>query len=231
LLTDTPFFLHPHDLPFRFVSTSLIIVLRKPHQENLMTNRTAVLAVLTLLCAAPAAAQQNEKASADKGTPLAGTSAYLDALRQNTTTAGRVALAEAAGPTAIARHATIVEFTPTMESKVLRAGTNGWTCVADPRGPMCADATFMAFMCAMMSKLPPKIDRVGVGFMLVGDEGVSLTDPFAQNAADKVKSGAHTMIIVPNAADLAGLADNPSAGGAYVMWKGTPYAHVMLPSR
>jgi hypothetical protein len=197
-----------------------------------MTGRHAVLAVLVLLCAAPAAAQQSEKSSEDKkGTPLASTSAYLDALRQNTTTAGRVALAEAAGPVSIARQATIVEFTKTMEAKVLRAGTNGWTCIADPRGPMCADETFMAFMGAMMNKLTPKIEKAGFAFMHVGDEGVSLTDPFATDAKDLVKSGAHSMIILPDAADLAALPSSPSAGGPYVMWKGTPYAHVMVPAR
>jgi hypothetical protein len=197
-----------------------------------MTGRRAVIAVIALLCAAPAAAQQSEKSSMDsKGNPIASTSAYLDALRQNTTTAGRVALAEAAGPASIARHATIVEFTKSMEAKVLRTGTNGWTCVADPRGPMCADETFMAFMGAMMNKLTPKVEKAGFGFMLVGDDGVSLTDPFATDAKDLVKSGPHTMMLVPNAADLAGLPDNPSSGGPYVMWKGTPYAHVMVPSR
>lgn len=196
-----------------------------------MTGRLVVLA-LVLLSAAPAAAQQSEKSSEEKkGTPLASTSAYLDALRKNTTTAGRVALAEAAGPVSIARHATIVEFTKSMEAKVLRTGTNGWTCIADPLGPMCADETFMAFMGALMNKLTPNVEKAGFGFMLVGDEGVSLTDPFATNPKDVVKSGAHTMVVLPNAADLAGLPDNPSAGGPYVMWKGTPYAHVMVPSR
>jgi hypothetical protein len=197
-----------------------------------MTGRHAVLAVVVLLSAAPAAAQQSEKSSLDnKGNPIASTSAYLDALRKNTTTAGRVALAEAAGPVAIARQATIVEFNQSMEAKVLRTGTNGWTCIADPRGPMCADETFMAFVGAMMSKLPPKVEKAGFAFMLVGDEGVSLTDPFATDAKDIVKSGAHTMVLLPNAADQAGLPDNPSAGGPYVMWKGTPYAHVMVPAR
>jgi hypothetical protein len=37
------------------------------------------------------------------------------------------------------------------------------------------------------------------------------------------------MIIVPDNALLAGLPTDPENGGPYVMWKGTPYAHVMVP--
>lgn len=199
-----------------------------------MFSRYAMFVVLAALTAAPVAAQTaTEKASEDKpakGNPLKSTSAYLDALRRNTTTAGKVALAEAAGPREIARAATIVEMTAT-GSKVLREGTNGWTCIADPKGPMCLDATFMGWAGAWMNKLQPNVTKVGFAYMLVGDEGASLTDPYATApTADWIKSGAHTMMIVPDAAQLDALPDNPSKGGPYVMWKGTPYAHVMVPA-
>jgi hypothetical protein len=35
--------------------------------------------------------------------------------------------------------------------------------------------------------------------------------------------------VVPNPANLEGLPTDPSSGGPFVMWKGTPYAHVMVP--
>ena len=38
------------------------------------------------------------------------------------------------------------------------------------------------------------------------------------------------MIIVPDAALLEGVPTDPNAGGPYVMWKGTPYAHIMMPT-
>jgi len=44
-----------------------------------------------------------------------------------------------------------------------------------------------------------------------------------------VQEGPHLMIIVPNSGALVGLPDDPGSGGPYVMWKGTPYAHVMVP--
>ena len=37
------------------------------------------------------------------------------------------------------------------------------------------------------------------------------------------------MFIVPDTAQLEGLSTDPHNGGPYVMWKGTPYAHIMVP--
>ncbi len=37
------------------------------------------------------------------------------------------------------------------------------------------------------------------------------------------------MVIVPDPATLAGLPTTPVGDGPYVMWAGTPYAHIMMP--
>jgi hypothetical protein len=37
------------------------------------------------------------------------------------------------------------------------------------------------------------------------------------------------MVLVPDPARLEGIPTDPNSGGAYVMWKGTPYAHIMIP--
>ncbi len=37
------------------------------------------------------------------------------------------------------------------------------------------------------------------------------------------------MILVPDPALLDGISTDPWNGGPYVMWKGTPYAHIMVP--
>jgi hypothetical protein len=37
------------------------------------------------------------------------------------------------------------------------------------------------------------------------------------------------MLIVPDPAMLEGITTDFNLGGPYVMWKGTPYAHVMVP--
>ena len=36
------------------------------------------------------------------------------------------------------------------------------------------------------------------------------------------------MLILPKAM-LSGMTDDPHKGGPYVMWKDTPYAHIMIP--
>jgi hypothetical protein len=42
-----------------------------------------------------------------------------------------------------------------------------------------------------------------------------------------VKEGPHLMIAVPDRAMLEGLSTDPS-DPVYVMWKDTPYAHIMV---
>jgi hypothetical protein len=37
------------------------------------------------------------------------------------------------------------------------------------------------------------------------------------------------MIIAPNSTELEGFSTDPTSNIPYVMWKGTPYAHIMVP--
>ncbi|HUP47548.1 MAG TPA: hypothetical protein VNA04_02035, partial [Thermoanaerobaculia bacterium] len=60
--------------------------------------------------------------------------------------------------------------------------------------------------------------------------GVSNSDPFAADPhahGDFVKEGPHLMILVPDQKALEGLSTNPE-DPVYVMWKDTPYAHIMV---
>jgi hypothetical protein len=144
----------------------------------------------------------------------------------------RVAHARTAAPPSISADATIV-----VDGKVVVEGTNGWTCMPDTMpsdgAAMCNDAVWMAMMKAMGSKADFSTDRVGISYMLQGDvgAGVSNSDPYhpdPKNAPDYVETGPHLMIVVPRDL-LKGITDDPSAGGPYVMWGDTPYAHIMVP--
>ncbi len=67
--------------------------------------------------------------------------------------------------------------------------------------------------------------------MLAGDEGSNI-DPFAEAPTpdnEWVVEGPHIMIVVPDPAMLQGIPTDPNNGGPYVMWKGSPYAHIMIP--
>jgi len=144
----------------------------------------------------------------------------------------RIALARSAAPLSVSADATIV-----VDGKVVVEGSNGWTCMPDSspgdEAAMCNDAVWMKLMQAIGGKADFSTDRVGISYMLQGDEGagVSNSDPYhpdPKKAPDYVETGAHIMIAVPKAL-LKGITDDPAAGGPYVMWGDTPYAHIMIP--
>lgn len=142
-----------------------------------------------------------------------------------------IAEAETAAPALIAKNAAI----KTMDGRTLREGSNGWTCYpgTEMAGPMCNEPQWDALMAAFMTKETPKVDKLSVSYMLAGDgeaKGVSNIDPHAtEPTADNqwVKEGPHLMIAVPDTAVLEGLSTDPK-DPVYVMWKDTPYAHIMV---
>jgi hypothetical protein len=86
-------------------------------------------------------------------------------------------LAEAA-PAEVVGGATILNMNEDGSTKVVKQGTNGWTCM-DPGGaPMCADEGGMEWGKAYMSKGPAP-QKLGFIYMLRGDNGASNTDPYA----------------------------------------------------
>ena len=85
----------------------------------------------------------------------------------------------------------------------------------------------------MNKKDPPQPKTVGIGYMLKGDKGASNTDPYAtKRTADNqwVVSPPHIMILPTDAAQFDAFPTDPKAGGPWVMWKGTKYAHIMVPT-
>jgi len=132
----------------------------------------------------------------------------------------------------MARDATIVDW----EGNVLREGSNGYTCLPTPpmlqgTAPMCMDSEWMEWADAWQNKKDYSADRLGFSYMLAGDEGASNIDPYAEGPApdnEWIVEGPHLMILAP-AEFLEGFPTDPDNGGPYVMWKGTPYAHLMVP--
>lgn len=139
-----------------------------------------------------------------------------------------------AAPARLAQGATVMDW----ENNVLRQGTNGWTCFPSPpmltsdSAPMCMDGPWMKWADAWANRKPFETDRIGISYMLAGDGGASNIDPFAEGPTDDnqwVEEGPHLMILAPDPAMLEGVSTDPHNGGPYVMWKGTPYAHIMVP--
>ncbi len=98
---------------------------------------------------------------------------------------------------------------------------------------MCNRAQWDALLAALQKNEPIEVKEFSLSYMLAGEGdaiGVSNTDPFAMTPTDDndwVKEGPHLMILVPDPAALEGLSTDP-ADPVYVMWKGTPYAHIMV---
>lgn len=142
-----------------------------------------------------------------------------------------IASAVSAAPASVTDAATILDH----EGNVLRAGTNGFTCFPESAamGPMCNDATWNALLTAFMADEPFEPEAFGVSYMLAGEgdaPGVSNIDPRATEPTDDndwIKEGPHMMLILPDAAMLEGISTDPN-DPVYVMWKGTPYAHLMV---
>jgi hypothetical protein len=145
----------------------------------------------------------------------------------------KMARAMSAAPEAISRNATIVDT----DGTVLQVGSNGWHCspTSGPGSthPMCNDEVWMNLMTVLNNKADFKTDRIGISYMLAGDDDVNNADPFdtKQDPGEMwVQEGPHLMVIVPDKKMLEGISDDPNNGGPYAMWKGTPYVHIMVPT-
>jgi hypothetical protein len=143
-----------------------------------------------------------------------------------------IAKALSAAPKAVGKDATVARMDANGKMTTLRQGKNGFTCMVVGEEKMCADANSLAFFDAWMKHQPPP-DKLGLTYMLAGDDGASNTDPFATaKTADNhwVVTGPHIMIVGPGAKTL-GLTSSADANPSepYLMWAGTPYEHAMIP--
>lgn len=146
--------------------------------------------------------------------------------------------AEAAAPAAVSSQASIYAINEKGEMRELRKGTNGWWCMPDSPAtpgpdPMCGDANAMEWAMAWIGKKEPPKGKVGFMYMLEGGTDASNTDPYATAPTEGnnwIKTGPHVMVL--NAMDMMSgypTSPTPDTGQPYVMWAGTPYAHLMLP--
>jgi hypothetical protein len=115
-----------------------------------------------------------------------------------------------AAPAVIAERAAVMDWPTDPKSgpgRMLRKGSNGWTCMPDLPGkpahdPMCADETMMKWLTATFAGRPPNIDRVGMAYMLLGEAGADQNDVSAKTppkGKDWYYVGPHVMIVLPDA--------------------------------
>ena len=149
-----------------------------------------------------------------------------------------VASAEAAAPASIAHDASVITVDQAGAISTVRKGSNGWTCMPDNpqtpgKDPMCMDANAMKWAQAWMTHKDPPANNVGLMYMLAGGSDASNMDPWGTKPGDGqkwVETGPHVMVV--GAQSLNALYPStpaPDTSKPYVMFGGTPYAHVMVP--
>jgi hypothetical protein len=192
-----------------------------------------VLAMIVSVSIAASAQQKRHTAMSDE------MHADMAKMKMMTTTE-KIANATSAAPSSISGKATVLDWPAKQGDKpsVLRAGTNGWSCLPDMpqtegNDPMCLDEPWLQWVDAYMAKKTPTLRHVGVGYMTAPGGGWSSNiDPYAMKQTPDNHWGhhkPHVMIVVPDVKSLEGISTDPNNGGPYVMFAGTPYAHIMAP--
>jgi hypothetical protein len=162
------------------------------------------VAILCLFVSARAFAQMNKP-----GYPTTDAEKIADALR--------------AGPKFITSGATVLDWpwSPAGSYRVLRKGTNDWTCLPGVPGythdePGCFDPTFMEWIKQSLAGKEPHIETVGIAYMYVGAWVPNLSGPGTKTQDFHV--GPHIMIVSPheNQKELQSFSHDGSNGMPYV---------------
>ena len=152
------------------------------------------------------------------------------------TTQAKIARAMSAGPSNIAGLARIVDSDGSGNTVVLREGSNGFTCMpGNPKvigqPPMCVDAASLQwFADAKAHKAKPTNTVPGITYMLAGATQRSDSDP-NDTTSPPIHVGPHWMIMWPFDPKTTGLPTTHRDNGAYIMWAGSPYAHLHVMGR
>ena len=144
--------------------------------------------------------------------------------------------AEAGGPPRIASAAAIARLEPGGKVVPVREGSNGFTCTIMPDGsnaPFCGDEGGFAWLVAAMSKQPkPPTTSPGIAYMAKGGAHFETAkgEIVMERSADTkdVREPPHWMLLWPLDPAATGIPTHPNAGGSYIMFPGTPYAHLMV---
>lgn len=153
----------------------------------------------------------------------------------------RIARALSAAPDSIAAHAAVAEMDEHGNITELRAGDNGWTCLAHdpgtPKGhPLCLDKNGLDWMKDAMAGRVPAPDKTGYSYMLQGGTSWSNLDVSAMQLPPGQKSyitiPPHIMVMNAKIAQDSGFPSGeiyPDTSQPFVMYGGTPYAILMIP--
>ena len=135
------------------------------------------------------------------------------------TDAEKIADALRAGPAFITKDATLLDWPATRggEYRVLRKGSNEWTCLPAIPGyphdePGCFDPIFLQWIQDSLAGRTPHIERIGISYMYLG-AWKSAKDG---SSGHEFHVGPHLMVVGPHQDDFQGFNRDPSNGMPYV---------------
>ena len=173
-------------------------------------------------------------------TLAATTSGDAQRARRGAGDAALIRSAMAAAPASVGRGAAVVAMDARGHMRTVRRGNNGFTCMPDNPttpgpDPMCMDENAMAWVMAWFEHRAPATDRVGLMYMLAGGTDASNVEPYSERPSRGhpwVQTGPHLMVVgAPSLLANYPGGERPDTSRPYVMWAGTPYAHLMIPVR
>jgi hypothetical protein len=171
--------------------------------------------------------------AAEKGHQKAGKGKDLKSMSQEEL----IKLAQSAAPPHISKDATVM--LPGDDGKLVEAkkGTNGFTCIPSVNmrpepDPMCFDAAVGQWVDALMNKKEKPDNTVpGIAYMARGGFHWEKDGKILMNeepGTKLVKEPPHWMLMWPFDSKDSKLPTLPNPSGAYVMFDGTPFAHLMV---
>jgi hypothetical protein len=150
---------------------------------------------------------------------LTGATAFAQSSdRLPVTDAEKIADALRAGPAFITKDATVLDWpsSPGGEYRVLRKGSNEWTCLPAIPGyphdePGCFDPIFLRWMQDSLAGRTPHIDRIGISYMYLG-AWKSAKDG---SSGHEFHVGPHLMVVGPNQDEFQGFNRDATNGMPY----------------
>ena len=169
----------------------------------------------------------------EKGNKKAGGGKDLKSMSQEE----KIKLALSAAPAHISKDAAVL--LPDKDGKLVEAkkGTNGFTCIPTVNNrpepdPMCFDAAVGQWVDALVNKKEKPGNTVpGISYMARGgihwEKGGKILMEEAPGAK-LVKEPPHWMLMWPFDSKEAKLPTLPNPSGVYIMFDGSPFAHLMV---
>ena len=148
----------------------------------------------------------------------------------------QTALAFSGAPPHIAKEAGIMIYGADGKLTETKKSANGFTCIPtvmnlpDP-DPMCMDAAVQQWMTDLMNNAPKPTNTVpGIAYMARGGSHFEKDGKVVMSGdgAKIVKEPSHWMVMWPFDSAATKLPTAPNPSGVYIMFEGSPYAHLML---